>query len=328
MKPIYYMLGIPVLLAVVIPLFADIHIYSVVTTILIWIMFGQAWNILSGFTGQISFGHAMFLGIGAYSAMLIVNAINLDMVLTLIIGGLFAGLFSIPIGLLIFRLKGPYFALSTLAFAEILHIVARNLKGVTNGGEGIMLENTPTFFGIEIFSKTEYFYVALLLATAVTLFCYYLMKSKTGYSFIAIRENQESAEAMGIHSTKVKSISLFVSAYLAGMAGSFYGLYNKFIDPEMTLTVHMSSEMIFVTVIGGIGTIVGPAIGSTILVSLQEYLKDVAILQSFPSLYLIIYGLLIMIVIVYLPGGIIDGLKKLKSYFSKGGKNVEHTKSG
>jgi len=304
--------------ALLIPLIADLHIYSVAITVLIWVMFGQSWNLLGGYTGQISFGHAMFLGIGAYTSMLLVNAFNLDMALTLLIGGLLAGVLSLGIGLLIFRLKGPYFALCTLAFAEIIHIVARNWKGLTNGGEGILLTKRPTFLGIQIFSKAEYFYLAIVLAAAFSLFCHYLMRSKTGYSFIAIREDQESAEAMGLNSTLIKSKALFISAFLAGVAGGFYGLYNKFIDPEMTFTVPMSAEMIFVTVIGGMGTIAGPILGSGILSTLQEYLKGVSFLQAYSSLYLIVYGLLIMLVVVYLPGGVVEGLKKLRALLRKG----------
>lgn len=299
-------------LALFVPMVANLHLYSIVITILIWIMLGHSWNLMGGYTGQISFGHAMFLGIGAYTSMLTVNALNLDMAVTLLLGGLLAGCVSLIIGFLIFRLKGPYFALGTLAFAEIIHIVARNMKSVTNGGEGILLAKRPTFFGIQVFSKLEYFYVALVLSAAVSLFCWALMRTKTGYSFIAMREDQDSAEAMGMNSTVVKSKALFISAFLAGVAGGFYGLYNKFIDPDMTLTVHMSAEMIFVTVIGGIGTIAGPIIGSAVLISLQEYLKTVSFLQSFSSLYLIVYGLLIMLVIVYLPGGIVEGIRKLR----------------
>ena len=311
MKPLIYALILPLALGIFIPMVADLHMYSIVITVLIWMMLGQSWNLLGGYTGQVSFGHAMFLGVGAYSAMLIVNAINLDMFASLLIAGLVAGLLSLPIGYLIFRLNGPYFALGTLAFAEIIHIVARNLKGVTNGGEGIMLSSKPTFLGVQIVTKIEYFYLALLLAVVITLFCAYLTKTKSGYSFIAIRENQEAAEAMGMNSTFVKSKALFISAFLAGVAGGFYGLYNKFIDPEMTLSVHMSVEMIFVTVIGGIGTIAGPVIGAAVLISLQEYLKGLSFLQSFPSLYLIVYGLVIMCVSVYLPGGRVEGIRTL-----------------
>lgn len=315
---VFITLIITALLALIVPMVANLHSYSIVITILIWIMFGHSWNLLGGYTGQISFGHAMFLGVGAYTSMLIVNTLNLDMAITLLLGGLLAGLLSLAIGFLIFRLKGPYFALGTLAFAEIIHIVARNMKSVTNGGEGLMLMKRPTFFGIQIVNKTEYFFVALLLAAFVSLFVAYLMRSKTGYTFVAVRENQDSAEAMGMNSTLVKSKALFISAFLAGLAGGFYGLYNKFIDPEMTMTVHMSAEMIFVTVIGGIGTIAGPVIGSAVLITLQEYLKNLDALQAFPSLYLIVYGLLIMLVIVYLPGGLVEGFKKIRSIGKKG----------
>ena len=304
---------IAIVAAIAVPYFANIHIYSIAITVLIWMMFGHSWNLLGGYTGQISFGHAMFLGIGAYTSMIIVNAFNLDMAVSLLLSGLLAGIVSLVVGFLIFRLKGPYFALGTLAFAEIIHIVGRNMKGVTNGGEGMMLMSRPTFLGIQIFTKEEYFYLALILAVLITLFVAFLMRSKLGYSFIAIREDQDAAEAMGMNSTVIKSKALFISAFIAGLTGGFYGLYNKFIDPDMTMSVHMSVEMIFVTVLGGIGTILGPIIGSTVLISMQEYLKSVEILQAFPSLYLIVYGLLIMIVIVYLPGGLVEGLQRIRS---------------
>lgn len=299
--------------AITVPYFANIHIYSIAITVLIWTMFGHSWNLLGGYTGQVSFGHAMFLGIGAYTSMLIVNAFNLDIAISLFLSGLLSGVISLIVGFLIFRLKGPYFALGTLAFAEIIHIVGRNMKNVTNGGEGIMLMNRPTFLGLQIFTKQEYFYLALFLAVLITLLITFLMRSKLGYSFIAVREDQDAAEAMGMNSTVIKSKALFISAFIAGLTGGFYGLYNKFIDPDMTMSVHMSVEMIFVTVLGGIGTIIGPFIGSTVLISMQEYLKSLEFLQAFPSLYLIVYGLLIMLVIVYLPGGLVEGLQKIRS---------------
>ncbi|MDO5666677.1 MAG: branched-chain amino acid ABC transporter permease [Alcaligenaceae bacterium] len=303
--------------AIIVPFFANIHIFSIAITVLIWIMFGHSWNLLGGYTGQVSFGHAMFLGVGAYTSMLIVNSFNLDMAISLLLSGLLSGIVSLIVGFLIFRLKGPYFALGTLAFAEIIHIVGRNMKSVTNGGEGIMLMNRPTFLGIQIFTKEEYFYLALLLAVLITLFVAFLMRTKLGYSFIAVREDQDAAEAMGMNSTIIKSKALFISAFIAGLTGGFYGLYNKFIDPDMTMSVHMSVEMIFVTVLGGIGTIIGPIIGSTVLISMQEYLKSLEFLQAFPSLYLIIYGLIIMLVIVYLPGGLVEGLQRIRA-FAKG----------
>jgi branched-chain amino acid transport system permease protein len=299
-------------LALAVPPFADLYVYSILITVLIWIIFGQAWNLLGGFTGQISFGHAMFLGVGAYTAMIAVNLFHWDMAAALLLGGLLAGLLSVPIGLLIFRLSGPYFALSTLAFAEIIHIVARNWKSVTNGGEGMMLAAPATLFGWRVASKEEYFFVALALVALTVLCCHYLMRSKTGHTFLAVRENQDAAEAMGINTTAAKSQALFVSAFLAGVGGGFYGLYNKFIDPAMTLAVHMSAEMIFVTLLGGIGTITGPVIGAVLLVGMHEGLKDFQLLRAFPSLYLIVYGLLIMIVIVRLPGGVAEGLALLR----------------
>ncbi|MGF9798577.1 branched-chain amino acid ABC transporter permease [Brevibacillus agri] len=315
------------LAALIVPLVGahNMYVYTVCTTILIWIILGQAWNLLGGFTGQVSFGHAMFLGIGAYSSMIFINQWNLDMFLSMMLAALLAGLFSLPLGKLIFRLRGPYLGLGTLALAEILLIIARNWKSVTNGGEGIMLEADATFLGMSVTDKQEYFYLGLGITVLVCLFIASLIKTKTGYSFIAVRENEEAAEAMGINAARYKSLSLFLSATITGLGGSFYGLFNKFIDPEMVLSVHISAEMIFVTVIGGIGTVAGPIIGSALLISLQEYLKGIPALQTYPSLYLVVYGLMIMMVIVYLPGGIVEGVTKLlKRLKQRRGKQHEH----
>lgn len=309
------------ILGLTIPLFANLYMYSIIIIILTSIMYGQGWNLLGGFTGQVSFGHAMFFALGAYASMIFTVNLHLDMGISLLLGGILSALYSIPIGALIFRLHGPYFGLGSLALAEILRIVVLNWKGLTNGGEGITLPNAQTFFGIAISSKQEYFYVALILATLISLFCYFIMKRKTGYVFIAIRENQDAANAMGLNVARYKSIALILSAFLTGIAGSFFGFYNKFIDPEMVAATHVSTEMIFVTVIGGIGTIIGPIVGSVVLVTLQEWLKTIPSLQTYPSLYLVIYGFLLMLVILYLPGGIVDGAKKMyKFLFHK--KNV------
>lgn len=307
-----------VLFAIFVPIIADgnIYVYSVFTIIFVNVMFGQAWNILGGFAGQISFGHAMFFGIGAYVGMIIVMNTELDMFVALIVGGLVSGLFSLGVGALIFRLTGPYFGLSTLAIAEMVRIVAMNWKSVTNGGEGIMMTKKLEFLGAQVSTKQEYFFLALGLAFIVTLFCYFLTRSKVGYGFIAIRENQDAAEAMGLNTNLYKAYALFSSAFLAGLTGAFFGFYNKFLDPHMVFEVHTSVSMIFVTVIGGIGTVIGPFIGAFVVVGLEEGLKGMDILRSFPSLYLIIYGALIMAVILYLPGGLVDGFKRIFDFIS------------
>ena len=262
--------------------------------VLIWICLGQSWNLLGGYAGQVSFGHATFYGVGAYSAGLLYFHKEISTWYGMILGPIMAMVFAVPLGLICFRLRGAYFALAMLALAEVLRLVATNWISFTNGSVGILI--VPTM------AKIPYYYMALALAAGSFYVIYRLVNSKWGFYFVAIREDQDAAESMGIDTTKYKLISLLVSAFFTGLAGAFYMNYMAFIDPHVVFSlVDVSIMMILVVMLGGAGTLYGPAIGAVIMVVLSEVFRT-----YFGHANLLIMGILIIFIIVFIPDGVIE----------------------
>jgi len=276
------------------------YILHMLIMVLIWICLGQSWNLLGGFTGQVSFGHAAFYGMGAYSAGLLYFHKEISTWYGMILGPLAAMALAVPMGLICFRLRGAYFALAMLALAELLRLIATNWISFTNGSVGILI--VPTV------GKVFYYYLALALAA----FGFYVIRrvinSKWGFYFVAIREDQDAAESMGIDTTKYKLFSLLISAFLTGLTGAFYMNYMAFIDPMVVFSLtDVSIMMILVVMLGGAGTFYGPAIGAVIMVILSEVFR-----AYFGSANLLVLGILIVLIIVFIPDGVIEIRRYLK----------------
>ncbi|MEO6325489.1 MAG: branched-chain amino acid ABC transporter permease [Thermoanaerobaculia bacterium] len=271
---------------------------------MLWVVLGQSWNLLGGFTGQISYGHAAFFGVGAYTTGIIVKLGYSPKVAWsgLLFGGLAAALIAALIGWICFRLRGPYFSLSVLALAEVLRIVAINFKALTNGAEGILY--LPAFNG-----KAYYYYIVLALVTVNFLVIRSVMRSKLGFYFLAIREDQDAAESLGINPTRYKLTSLLISAFFTGAGGAFYMNYLGFIDPGIVFSIpDISVMMILVTMLGGAATFWGPAVGAVLYILCSEFLR-----VWLPSGHLIFFGILIIAIIIFFPNGIVGSLNDLKA---------------
>ncbi len=264
--------------------------------VLMWITLGQSWNLLGGYTGQVSFGHAAFFGIGAYTTGILVKS-GLPPAAAwwgLLLGGLAAMVVSAAIGWICFRLRGPYFALSVLALSEVLRLVALNWKALTNGAEGILF--IPAFHG-----KTGYYYIVLAIAALNFAVIGLVMKSRLGYYFLAIREDQDCAESLGIDTTRYKLYSLLISAFFTGVAGAFYMNYLGFIDPGIVFSIeNISIMMILVTMLGGAATMWGPAVGAVIYILVSEAMRVYV-----RSGHLVFFGVLIIAIIIFFPNGIV-----------------------
>jgi len=277
------------------------YILHMMIMVLIWISLGQSWNLLGGFTGQISFGHAAFYGVGAYSAGLLYFHKEISTWYGMILGPLMAMVLAVPMGLICFRLRGAYFALAMLALAELLRLIATNWISFTNGSVGILI--------VPVVGKVFYYYLALALAA----FGFYVIRqvsnSKWGFCFVAIREDQDAAESMGIDTTKYKLFSLLISAFFTGLTGAFYMNYMAFIDPMVVFSLtDVSIMMILVVMLGGAGTFYGPAIGAVIMVILSEVFR-----AYFGSANLLVLGILIVLIIVFIPDGVIE----IRRYLNK-----------
>jgi branched-chain amino acid transport system permease protein len=271
--------------------------------ILMWTVLGAAWNVLGGFAGQVSFGHASLFGMGAYVTVILWLKAGLAPWWGIPLGGLFAAAASLPIGLLCFRLKGPYFSLATLAVAEIVKLVALNWEAVTNGPVGYLITDLPRLrlLGQEVRweGKRPFYLVAALLALLALAATALLRRSRLGAWLVAIRENEDAAEAVGVDTVRAKALTLALSAFLAGMGGGFYAFYFRYVDPDAVLNIGLSMEMVFIAMVGGLGTVGGPLIGAVFLTGVAE-----AVRERFQMGHLVFYGLFMMLAIRYMPEGI------------------------
>ncbi len=271
--------------------------------VLMWTVLGAAWNILGGFAGQVSFGHSAFLGAGAYTTMILYLSLGISPWYGIVLAGIVAALIAVPIGLICFRLRGPYFALSTLAVAEIIRLVALNWESLTNGPVGLLITTLPpvSFAGnpINWESKIPFYYIGAIIAAVALAVTWMLARSRLGAYVLAISEDIDSAEALGINTVQARVSALALSAFLAGAAGGFYAMYFRYIDPDAVFSIALSVEMVFIPVVGGLTTVAGPLIGAIFLVTLGETFRT-----HFMWGHLIFYGLFMMVAIRYMPEGI------------------------
>lgn len=261
---------------------------------------GLAWNLVGGYAGQLSLGHAAFFGMGAYG-LAIFTAHHVPMWIALFLATAVSTLVGGVIGKIVFRLRGPYFALATIAFAEVLRLGAANLD-ITGGAIGL---STPSLFTGGSF--WELFYMsAMILAVLSFLINYWVSRSRFGYYLMAIREDEDTASAVGIDTANYKLRSFLLSAALTALAGAFYGSAFQFIVPDSVVTIDISVQMAIIAMLGGAGTLLGPIVGAILLTGASEVFKD-----KFGERHLLIYGALIVVVVLFLPEGIVGGVQQL-----------------
>ncbi len=209
--------------------------------VFMWTVLGEAWNALGGYAGQVSFGHAAFFGLGSYVTIILFLRSGIAPWWGIPMGGLAAAAASVPIGLVAFRLRGPYFSLATLAVAELAKLVALNWEWATNGSTGYLITTLPPLhvLGVTVNweSKAPFYWVAFALMAISMAAVALLARSRLGAFLVAIRENEEAAEAVGIDTVRAKVLTLALSAFLAGMGGGFYAFYFRYVDPDAVLNL-------------------------------------------------------------------------------------------
>ncbi|MFC0212278.1 branched-chain amino acid ABC transporter permease [Paenibacillus chartarius] len=284
-------------------LFGDYMMHTLIL-ILYFAFVSQAWNIMSGFSGQFSFGHAAFYGVGAYTSSILLTKFGLSPWLGMLAGAVLAILIGLMIGFLSFRynLKGSYFALATLAFSEILRIIVQNTEYLNKTlGILIPLEPKPSMFQFE--SSSGYYYVIFAFVTLITLFVYKMSRSRLGFNLIAIRENENAAQSLGVNTYRNKMLAIALSAGLTAIGGTFYAQYLLFIEPPTAFGNSTSINILLPAIIGGAGTVLGPIVGSFLTVPLSEITS--AYLGHFPGVHLIVYGIIVILVMLFLPEGLV-----------------------
>ena len=295
-----------VLAALVLPLFAGEYIQHVVLLIFFWAYLGTAWNILGGYAGQLSLGHAAFFGVGAYTSTILFVNFGVSPWIGMPIAGLVAGAVGLGIGFVSFHygIKGPYFALATIATAEVFRLVFNNLEPV-GAAMGILIPlqgNAPAIF--QFSAKYPYYFVALAMMLGSLEVARAIKRSRLGYHMVALRENEDTAESLGVDTKSVKLIAIGLSAFLTGMGGSFYAQYFFYIDPETTFSIQVSVDMAIRPIIGGLGTLAGPVVGSLILTPLSE-LTRIVFGGRYAGVALMSYGVILMAVVLVAPGGVV-----------------------
>jgi branched-chain amino acid transport system permease protein len=289
-------------LALVFPLVYQTNAYllNVTTLILIFAVTGSSWNLLGGYAGQPSFGHAAFFGLGAYTFAVLVPEGGRLTVPGFVLAGAAAAVVALPMGLLIFRLRGPYFALSMLAFAEILRLVAQNWTSVTGGASGFLL--SPT-----LESKVLHYYFVLAALVALLAITAGMAVSRSGFYFLAIREDQDVAEALGVNTVAYKMLALAVSAFFTGVVGAIYANYFAYIEPNVVFSaVEISLATYLIAVLGGMSTILGPLVGSIVLISIGEFLR---VYTGAGNVFF--YGVLIVVVVLFMPNGVVGTIHEI-----------------
>ena len=291
------------------------HFIHMMIMIFIFTIMGQGWNVLGGYVGQFSFGHALFFGIGAYTSTLLFLHLGLSPWFGIIIACMASIAVGLFVGLLSFRygLSGPFFALIMLAFAEIFHITFITWKAV-GGSLGLLIPssgNAPLF--MQFTDKIPFYYISLWFMAAALYVVWRFEKSRTGLYFMAVREDKDAAEALGINTFKSQMIAMAISAGMTAIGGTIYAQYLLYIDPDITFGSINSVEIMIRPIIGGPGTVLGPLLGSVVLTPLSEFTREV--FQAYSGVYLMIYGIVLVVVIMFLPDGIIGFANRMFEKF-------------
>src|SRR5215472_5584643 len=284
------------------------YLMQVFFRIVLFAALGLAWNLVGGYAGQLSLGHVAFFGVGAYGLAMF-TARGVPVWISIFLAATVAMGFAAIIGIIVFRLRGPYFTLSTIAFGEVLRLGAANLNA-TGGAIGLStpaLFHPTTIFGAHQLSMVEQFYLAAVVLVVICfLINYATSKSRPGYYLMAIREDEETAAAVGINTAGYKLRALVISAFLTALGGALYGSAFQYIVPDYIFSLDISAQIAIITMLGGAGTLLGPIVGAVLLLSASELFKI-----KFQESHLLIYGILIVVVVLFLPEGIVGGLRHL-----------------
>ncbi|MBT8419608.1 MAG: branched-chain amino acid ABC transporter permease [Gammaproteobacteria bacterium] len=307
-----------ILVALAAPMMTSDYILTFLLQLFMMLALAQSWNLISGMTGYVSFGHTAFFGVGAYTGALILTAglpltacltptslpwfLSVLFGLAILCGAAVSFLVALPLGILTLRLKGPYFAIAMLGVNEIGRMVATLWVDLTEGGDGITL--SPAV--LPDISVT--YYAMFFLGAAATGLVAWIHHSRFGLELRTIREDEGAAEMIGVNTTRDKVLAFLLSATIPGAVGVVYVMYTSFVDPHSAFTPILNLQMIVIVLLGGTGTIWGPVLGAVIIMGFREFLW-----AEFPAAHLALLGVLVILVVFYMPRGILGLMDKRKA---------------
>src|SRR5471030_1988523 len=284
--------------------------------VLLFAFIGVAWNLIGGYAKQLSLGHAAYFGLGAYTSTILQIDFGISPWIGMLAVGVVVALASLPIGALCFRLRGPYFAISTIATAQVFMLLFLKFRDFAWGAEGTTipnLGNAPLMMQFE--AKAAYYYIALGLLAIGLAITYRIEKSWMGYYLVAIGEDEDAAEAIGVNAPKIKRDIYMISSFLTALAGTFYTQYIYFIDPATAFSLNISIEAALVSIVGGIGTLWGPVIGTVLLETTSTLLQS-WLGNSIAGVQLTVYALILMAVILWRPTGLMGMINEAWQRFA------------
>jgi branched-chain amino acid transport system permease protein len=291
-----YGLGILALALLSCPLWGSEYIVLFCLLFFLYLAFSQMWNLLAGYSGLLSLGQQSFIGIGGYSVAVLCNYYNMNLWLSVLIGGLFSSLLALFMSLFIFRMKGIYFAIGTWIFGETLLLWFSNWKYVGYGmGLFIQPPSAPTM--------NEIYYASFITGAGSVILVYGLLRSKLGLGLMSMRDDEEVSEAMGVEVFRSKLYCFIIGAFVTGVAAGVLFVFQVFIQPYSAFAMDWTVKLVFIVIIGGIGTIEGPIVGSLLFVFLSQNLAE------YFSVSMLILGTIAIIVILLGPKGIMGTLQ-------------------
>jgi branched-chain amino acid transport system permease protein len=271
----------------------SVYVQNLFTETFLFVGAALAWNWMGGYLGQVSFGHSAMFGLGGFVSGRLLLALHVPFPLAWILGGLLAAAYAILWGHPTLRLRGPYFSIATIGVGEATRLVMTYWEEFTGGSSGLSLPITPGL-------KSALYWWGLAVMALVLAGSYALRKSTFGLGLLAIKSDVDAAADVGISPTLMQDIVLLLSGFTIGVCGAFYASYQNYIEPGDMFGFRTSISFVLMAVIGGVGTILGPALGAVVFVILRQYL-----IGSYPQLYLGIYGLLLIVVILFEPLGMV-----------------------
>jgi branched-chain amino acid transport system permease protein len=312
MKRLYLLIAAVFVILMLLPLYLDNYALGIFVMIFYWAYVGQSWNVLTGYTGHISLGHALYIGIGAYATTFLAQTFGMTPWIGMFLGALIAVAIALFLGFLGFRfgIRGVYFVIMTIAFAEITRLVVSHIEAL-GSFTGIFLDFNPSFWNFQFRGNLAYYYISMGFMVASLVAVRLIEISKLGRFMVAIREDEEAAQALGVNSFKYNMMAIAISAFMTSLAGAFYANYIYYLHPNTLFGMGTSIELILRPIVGGLGTLFGPVIGSFILTPLSEISRAYFAKGGLEGLHLILYGALAILVVLFMPKGIIVYIKQI-----------------
>lgn len=298
-------------IALALPAFVDASHLNLAILVLMAAQLGVSWNIVGGYAGQVSLGHAAFFGLGAYASTLLFVKFGVNPWIGAVCGGFAAVALSLAFGWSCFRLKGHYFAMATIAVAELMQIVFTEWD-YAGAAVGLYLPMDKTGWAwMNFATKLPYYWLALALLATTLAVNLWVERSWLGYYFRAIKDEPDAARSIGVDIARYKQVALSISAFFTALGGSLYAQKELYIDPNSVLSTGLSIKMALVSILGGVGTLFGPVIGSVVLTSIEEFTRSV-FGGTGRGTDIIIYAGLIIVIAVFYPTGIVGWWRRLK----------------